>query len=103
MRRHIAPHQGLKQPKGPASFPAVTSGHLDQDVVLGRTLAETARLNSPATKAGRAAKEAVARNQAWSMDAGTRRRIFRLAMLLLAIVTVVIAVAAVLLRPSLAP
>ena len=81
----------------------MTSGDLDQDVELGRTLAETARLNSPATKAGRAAKDTVRRNQAPSMDAATRRRVFRRAMLLLAIVTVVIATAAVLLRPSLAP
>ena len=103
MRPHIAPHQGLKQPNGPASFPAVTSGDLDQDVVLGRTLAETARLNSPATKAGRAAKDTVRRNQPPAMAAATRRRVFHLAILLLAIVTVVIAVAAVLLRPSLAP
>ena len=103
MRPHIAPHQALKQPSGPASFPAVTSGDLDQDVVLGRTLAETARLNSPATQAGRAAKETVRRKQVSSMDAAARRRVFRLAMLLLAILTVMIAAAAVLLRPSLAP
>ena len=75
----------------------------DQDVVLGRTLAETERLNSPAANAGHAARDAVLRSGPAPIDAAARLWLFRLGMVLLAVAIRLIAAAAVLLRPMLAP
>ena len=69
-----------------------------QDVVLGRTLAETARLNSREAAAERAARAAVRRSQPDARGLTTGRRRFRLGMLLFFLLVLLTAIAAALFR-----
>ena len=69
------------------------------DVVLGRTLVETAFLNSPERRAGEAARTAVQRRTTGL----SRGRVFRNAMVALVILALLTAASAVVLRPILAP
>ena len=71
-----------------------------EDVVLGRTLGETARLNSPESRAGRAGKAAVRRSQPDAARRASGRRSFRIGMLIFALLVLLTTVAAALLRPE---
>lgn len=63
----------------------------DRDVVLGRTLAETAELNSPKHIAGAEAGAAVQRSGPDAEKTAQNRRHFRIAMLVLFLVLALIA------------
>ena len=75
----------------------------DDDAVLGRTLVETAHLNAAETRARQDARTAVTRSQPAAHGQAGRRRAFRTGMLLIVAVMVLLGLAAVLLRPLLAP
>lgn len=76
----------------------------NDDVLLGRTLAETAHLNSPGRRAAEAARNGVRRSSRPSATAQRRSaRLFGVGLVVMIAAIAIVAGLAVLLRPHLAP
>ncbi len=72
----------------------------DRDVVLGRTLAETAKLNSPEYLAGVEASAAVQRARPGAESIARNRRRFRIAVLILVLLLALLIAAIWLAEPA---